>query len=341
MLRATRRSRVRPLRSRSALAGRRGRSRAAGSRGVADGGARSDETSGWCAAIVVRRRGRQEPARLRLDLSVRVVAEGDDHAAVRQNGQRRAPVVSRPGCGERRHAALPRPIRAAVVGVEHEDLGAVGRATAVGGGIVEPGKRDVDPPDGAGAIDRDGRLDRLRQRGARARPASRSPTSRLPLLDDEKKTPLLFAAHRLPPVELSSSTRKTFWLPPPSMPQAMSAWPAEVDPECGSAAGGQTADRPVGSRPPTSVRGNGGATLPSSATTAAVSGASGSTAMAGLCCGPVPDDAGLLRREHPRAQRRGRQEQRGGCPDDEHEHVRSSSHQEQGAGSGKHDTPLQ
>ena len=67
----------------------------------------------------------------------------------------------------------------------------------------------------------------------------------------------------------------------------------------------------------------------------------GVTAMAAFNCGPVPDTTVCSVESTPAPQRRGRQEQRGGCPDDEHEHVRSSSHQEQGAGSGKHDTPLQ
>ena len=69
---------------------------------VAHDGARPDEAGR--AAVVAARRRRRVGTGLGLDLRARLVAERDDHAAVRQHGQRGAPVVGGAGRGERRDA---------------------------------------------------------------------------------------------------------------------------------------------------------------------------------------------------------------------------------------------
>ena len=116
------------------------------------------------------------------------------------------------------------------------------------------------------------------------------------------------------------------------MPQATSACPAEVEPVCGSDVGPlQAVDQ---SAVEAAAVCGGGATRPSSATTRGARPSPGSTAIAGLCSIWAAEQRGELRREPGRPERRGRDEQHCGCPDDEHEHVRSWSHQGRGAGSG-------
>ncbi len=69
-----------------------------------------------------------------------------------------------------------------------------------------------------------------------------------------------------------------------SVPHAMSAWPAVVEPACGRSAGVlQTPGGTDQSTVDVAVLCGGGAKVPSSATTAACVGLAGSIAMAGLC----------------------------------------------------------
>ena len=129
--------------------------------------------------------------------------------------------------------------------------------------------------------------------------------------------------------------------PAESMPQAMSACPAATPLECVMDPGAAQPHRPVdGAR--------GGGAGERAARRAVVGDDGGEHRLRGVDRdrGTLLDRAGgagqsgHLGRQPPGPESRGRYEQRSGCPDDEHEHVRSWSHQEGGAGSGNQHTPL-